>query len=321
MTQTSKFGRPLLCASLLCAAAIAALAPHSAWSYAFRRLHLASSETAPPSPGDPTNRLPPVTLWAWERAEDFRFLSTGRTGVAFLAKAIYLQPQTPAVNSSGEQPASFIVRPRLQPLRITPGTPLMAVVRIEMAAGSQFKTIALPEKQATSASNSPVTPSHRNRLASEIAAMQTLPGVTAIQIDFDAPASEHSFYASLLQDVRARLPASFPLSITALASWCMGDPWLTRLPPGTIDEAVPMLFRMGPDTANVANFLQSGNEFPVASCQTSLGLSTDEPLSKELLSGKLSRSRSPWRGKRIYVFAPRAWSQSAAEKILKEWQP
>jgi hypothetical protein len=197
----------------------------------------------------------------------------------------------------------------------------MAVVRIETAAPSRFETIPPQEKQATRTSNSPLAQSQRNRLASEIAAVQNFPGVSAIQIDFDAPASDHSFYASLLQDVRATLPASFPLSITALASWCMGDPWLEQLPPGTIDEAIPMLFRMGPDAANVSNFLHSSAEFPVAVCRTSLGISTDEPLSKELLSGKLSRSSSHWHEKRIYVFAPRAWSQSAAEKILKEWQP
>jgi len=47
-----------------------------------------------------------------------------------------------------------------------------------------------------------------------------------------------------------------PLSITALASWCAGDPWITGLP---IDEAVPMLFRLGPDTRNIDAFLSHRN--------------------------------------------------------------
>lgn len=112
-----------------------------------------------------------------------------------------------------------------------------------------------------------------------------------------------------------------PLSITALASWCIGDKWLTQLTPGTIDEAVPMLFRMGPDAANVARFLRSGEDFPVAACRESLGLSTDESLSQLLLSGKLAAGSEPLRDKRIYVFAPRAWAQPAGEKILGELQP
>jgi hypothetical protein len=125
---------------------------------------------------------------------------------------------------------------------------------------------------------------------------------------------------SLLSDVRRNLPASFPLSITALASWCIGDSWLERLPPGTIDEAVPMLFRMGPDTAAVWRFLRSGQEFPVAGCQGSLGLSTDESLSNEVLSRHLPGMPSSWRDKRVYVFSPRLWTPSAADFVLKEWQ-
>jgi hypothetical protein len=112
-----------------------------------------------------------------------------------------------------------------------------------------------------------------------------------------------------------------PLSITALASWCIGDPWLEQLPPGTIDEAVPMLFRMGPDTANVAEFLRSGDDFRVPACQGSLGLSTDETLFSGQLKRTLFNVPSDWQNKRIYVFAPRAWTQPAAEAVLKEWQP
>ena len=65
----------------------------------------------------------------------------------------------------------------------------------------------------------------------------------AIQIDFDAADSERDVYRRLLARVRAVLPRTVPLSMTALASWCVGDTWLDGLP---VDEAVPMLFRMGP---------------------------------------------------------------------------
>ena len=60
--------------------------------------------------------------------------------------------------------------------------------------------------------------------------MASLPEVfLAIQIDFDATKSERSFYRELITDLRQRLPANVHLSITALASWCMDDDWLSDL--------------------------------------------------------------------------------------------
>jgi hypothetical protein len=237
--------------------------------------------------------------------------------VAFLAKTIYLP--FPYRYSAQNQSDEITIRPRLQPLRVAPGTPLIAVARIEtsleQSPGASRQTVAF------SPSSSPYSASQREQIAAEIAALQELPTIRAIQIDFDATLSERSFYSSLLYDVRRKLPASLPLSITALASWCIGDPWLQQLPPGTIDEAVPMLFRMGPDGPNIAKFLRSGDEFPVPACQGSLGLSTDESLSKGLLSGQFAGTPPSWRDKRIYVFASRPWTQSAADSILKEWLP
>jgi hypothetical protein len=145
--------------------------------------------------------------------------------------------------------------------------------------------------------------------------------VRAIQIDFDATVSQRPFYSTLLLTVRRKLPPSMPLSITALTSWCIGDPWLANLPPGTIDDAIPMLFRLGPDAADVLAFLHSGKEFPVAACRNSLGLSTDEPLSEKLLTGRFSGVPPAWRRKRLYVFSPYAQTQSAAQSILEEWHP
>ncbi len=82
------------------------------------------------------------------------------------------------------------------------------------------------------------------------------------------------------------------MSITALASWCTGDPWIAGLP---VDEAVPMLFRMGADRATILGDLQSGMDFSLQVCRTSVGISTDEPM-------------PPFpRGRRVYAFTPRAW--------------
>jgi hypothetical protein len=261
--------------------------------------------------------LPHLFFWAWERPEDLRFLESRNAGVAFLAKTIY-------VPSSDEDPrkdkgGSLFVRPRLQPLRVAPSTPLMAVVRIETRAGRQPASYTASDPR--SSARSAFTPLQNQRLVGEIVDLKNLPNVRAIQIDFDATLSERAAYASLLKEVRRSLPASLPLSITALASWCIGDPWLEQLPPGTIDEAVPMLFRMGPDIGNVARFLRSGDEFRVSACQCSLGLSTDEPLSNGLLKGTFPNSPSELRSKRMYIFAPRAWTPSTAEAVFKEWQP
>lgn len=256
---------------------------------------------------------PNVVFWAWERPDDLRFLAPGAAGVAFLAKTIYLKAARNGATGTGE--ASFSVRPRLQPLRITPGTPLTAVVRIENPSGSIPWESGERKSEHRAISYSP---SQRDRLAEEIAELQAIPGVSAIQIDFDAPASAHSFYASLLEQVRAKLPGSFPLSITALASWCIGDRWLNKLPPGTIDEAVPMLFRMGPEAADVTRFLHSGVEFPVASCRSSLGVSRDEPLLRELLQGKPLAGPAGAGDRKIYVFSPHSWELSSTELILKE---
>jgi hypothetical protein len=279
------------------------------------RFHSNRVRHVPPSPQMAV--LPKLFFWAWERPEDLRFLESKNAGVAFMAKTIYVpaHDENPRRDASG----SLSIRPHLQPLRVAPGTPLIAVVRIETRAGRQPASYVGGDPQ--SAPQSAFTPFQQQRLVDEILDLQKLPSIRAIQIDFDATVSERASYASLLKDVRRSLPASLPLSITALASWCIGDPWLEQLPPGAIDEAVPMLFRMGPDTGSVAKFVRSGDEFRTTACQDSLGLSIDEPLSNGLLKRTLPNVPSDWHAKRIYIFAPRAWTQPAAEAVLKEWQP
>ncbi|MEK6335749.1 MAG: hypothetical protein AABM67_12535, partial [Acidobacteriota bacterium] len=97
------------------------------------------------------------------------------------------------------------------------------------------------------------------------------------------------------------LPSHVGLSITALASWCAHDNWLSDLP---IDEAVPMLFRMGVEEKQFTNRLESGEDFNAAPCKQSYGVSTDEP------RANLSRDR------RLYVFNPNPWTESSVRRIL-----
>jgi hypothetical protein len=90
--------------------------------------------------------------------------------------------------------------------------------------------------------------------------------------------------------------------MTALASWCLGDPWIRGLP---VDEAVPMLFQMGPDSRDIRRRLASGDDFSLPVCRTSIGLSLDEPL-----------ARVP-PGRRRYVFSPRGWNEAATAQVVR----
>jgi hypothetical protein len=217
---------------------------------------------------------PSVMLWAWERPEDLRFIDPRKTGVAFLARTIHIK---------GDE---VYVRPRLQPLNVPQGTYLVAVARLQ---------ISRKERPRFSRSLC-------SRVASVIGEMKSIRGISAVQIDFDAKASERSFYAELIRDLRMQLPDALALSMTALTSWCIDDHWLSGLP---VDEIVPMLFRMGPEGDWVTIFLEEGKDFKPR-CRRSLGISTDEPFPK-LPSGR-----------RVYIFHPKPWSEEALKRIISE---
>lgn len=214
----------------------------------------------------PLSSLPPVILWAWERPEKLDFIDTDRVGVAFLAKTLRLE---------GDRVVS---RPRLQPLELAPQTKLIAVVRIES------------DRPALSSTQ-------RQQVVNEISNVSALPNISAVQIDFDATVSERNFYRSLLNEVKPRVPT---LSITALASWCEGDNWLSDLP---IDEAVPMLFRMGID----ARHFQSSPRFEPSICAGSAGVSTDEPIPAPRVD-------------RLYIFNPKPWSRDSLNNALETYK-
>lgn len=212
-------------------------------------------------PPKPFSDLPPVIVWAWERPEKLDFIDTERVGVAFLAKTLRLE---------GDR---VFAKPRLQPLELAPGTKLIAVVRIESDHPTLFST-------------------QLQRTADEFS---KLPATPVVQIDFDATVSEREFYRGLLIEVRRRLPSSTSLSITALASWCAGDNWLDDLP---IDEAVPMLFRMGVD--------KGLRRFDSAQCRNSAGVATDEPIAAPNVD-------------RLYIFNPNPWSRDSLKSALEAY--
>ncbi len=216
------------------------------------------------------NNFPRVILWAWERPEDLQFLDSQRFGVAFLAQTLTLKDD------------DVLVIPRRQPLKVAPATRLIAVTRIE--------------SQKTTHARAVFSDSQRRKLVAHIVRTMELPNAAAIQVDFDAVTSERVFYHKLLEDLRRSLPDNIPLSMTALASFCIGDRWLKDVP---VDEAIPMVFRMGTDSKHIKNLLAEGGDFREGLCRRSYGVALDEPVKT-----KFDGSR------RVYVFNSRAWTQT-----------
>ena len=205
---------------------------------------------------------PSLVLWAWERPEDLRFADG--VDVAVLAGTVVL---------SG---ADAVAHPRLQPARLAVGQRAVGTVHVEIDRGRKLRW----------------SPGLRAEAAAAV--LSTLrSGFTEVQIDFEVRASEHAVLLDLLRDVRAGLPPGTWLSMTALASWCDTERWLSAAP---VDEVVPMLFRMGPGGEALRQRLASGGDFGDARCHRSLGVATDTvPV------------RLP-PGRRIFLFNPRPWT-------------
>jgi hypothetical protein len=219
---------------------------------------------------------PAVVLWAWERPEDLTFINPQKTAVAYLAKTVFLRR------------GRVVAKPRLQPLSLPAGTTVIPVARIEA-----------DDKDASA-----LTDEDAKKVVAEISQLALLPNVSMIQVDFDATTSQREFYRHLLIKLRNTLPPATKLSITALASWCQGDNWLADLP---IDEAVPMLFRMGIDRKAILSRL-AGEGFQATRCESSAGISLDENINN---LPPVSR---------LYVFNPSGWDHAAVNKVMETYQ-
>jgi hypothetical protein len=221
------------------------------------------------------SEMPRKILWAWERAEDLRFLNTDEFGVAFLAQTLILED------------GDVQFRPRRQPLEIAPGTYLIAVTRIETVK-QQHKRPKLSGEQL-------------KKIVSLVEKTLKLPDVRAVQIDFDAAVSEREFYRRLIVDLRQKLPENASLTMTSLASWCVGDAWFADFP---VDEAVPMAFRMGADNDRIRSYLSGGGDWINPLCLGSYGISIDEPLKMNFKADR-----------RFYYFNPKPWRKIDLEKL------
>ncbi len=219
--------------------------------------------------------MPGKIFWAWERPEDLRFIDTNKIGVAFLAQTLFLQNN------------EVVFRPRRQSLKVAPKTYLIAVTRIET------------DKQ--NANRAEMSDEQKEKVVSLIKKTLELPNVKAIQIDFDALVSERDFYRNLVIELKNSLLENTPLTMTALASWCVGDAWFADFP---IDEAVPMAFQMGADSQTIREFLAKDNDWREPLCRASYGIAVDEPLNINFKSNR-----------RFFYFKSKAWEKSDLEKL------
>lgn len=227
--------------------------------------------------------FPRLVLWAWEEPQDLRFLKGRDIGVAFFAAHLRLRGGV------------LDQRLRATPLKVDEATPLMAVVRLD---GDAQERPTLDQAQLEA-------------VLKVLDAALALPRVRALQLDFDARDRERDFYRRLLAALRAAHPQT-PISMTALLSWCGREGWIGGLPPGEVDEAVPMCFRMGPQSEEFRGRLRRGQDFGPDLARVALGISTDEPW--DMLPAEWRRRR------RLYVFHPGAWSSEDVDRLQKELQ-
>ena len=213
---------------------------------------------------------PAPVLWAWERAELLDTLPRG-FGVAAVVGFIRLEGGTVTV-----------VRGRRFPLVLRNGAPPpIGVVHIEI---DQTQPLLWTDALRAQVVNS---------------ALGFMRPYAAVQVDMEVHNSQKAVLLDVLPDVRAGRPPGTTLSMTALASWCDMEHWISAAP---VDEIVPMLFRMGPGGARLRDKLDEGGDFGEPRCRTALGISTDTPV------------RIP-AGRHVYVFDPRPWDSRALAAI------
>lgn len=210
-----------------------------------------------------------IYVWAWERPEDLRFLSNigDSNNVVYYAGGIVIR--------NGQ----LDIQPRINNLLTTQSARLIPIIRIDNFDTSSALTDILLQK-----------------LEDFIVTVCRHPGVVGCQIDFDARTSERVMYTKLLDSIKGRLPENVPLSITALVSWCDEFSWLNKT---SIDFAVPMFYRLGPDRAQIQDDRTGSTFMKSPKCQSAVGLSTDEivPANKYI------------RGKDIYLFNNQPWTK------------
>lgn len=224
---------------------------------------------------------PRTILWAWQRSEDLSYIDPQEFAVAYLACSVLL---------SGSEVKTIW---RQQPLKVPIQTVLIPVVRLDTDTKhpASFDAKMLHD------------------LTALITRAASRPRSSGIQIDFDARLTERVFYTQVLTELRQSLPPNTPISITALASWCLFDNWLTGLP---VSETVPMMFSLGNERAKVLNYFSAGNQFRHAGCCDALGISLEDPPVNALMIPLTKHRKIPLR---LYVYTKSAWTREKVDKV------
>lgn len=203
------------------------------------------SVTLPP-PHPALAQLPLEMLWAWERAEDLRWLPPA-IGVAYVASSIQLRKD------------QALIRRRTAPLLLADRAIVVPVLHIDVSwsfpptkSQQQIDTITRELLRVARASNSAV-----------------------VQLDFEVGRSHRAFLAATIAAARARLDPRIALSSTAIASWCLDDYWIGDF---ASDEVVPMVFRMGREQHALRQRILQQRGFRQPRCRAAVGFSSDEPM-------------------------------------------
>lgn len=226
-------------------------------------------------------RVPQLYLWAWQRDEDLSWINPQQFGIAYLACRVVL---------SGD-----CAKPewRQQRLKMPVEATLIPVIRIDV---DSRRLPVLDSGQV-------------EKTADIVLRAAELPRSSAVQIDFDALLSQREFYRKLLETIHQRLNNRIPLSITALASWCLYDNWIKNLP---VDETVPMMFSLGAERKKVLARFERGDDFLVSGCCNSLGLSLNDSEVNTLMIPVTKKRTIPVR---IYVFTRSAWTREKVKAL------
>lgn len=273
-----------------------------------------------------------LTVWAWERDEDLSYIDPTKVRVAYFAGNIYVRG------------SSVRFRPRTQKLKLPKKALAFPVFRIESirtknvsnelnrkglkelkedeslnvpsieAASFVAKTIAARTEKLQQTKLQQCDVQVRNIQQSNFQQRNTHKHNlcnNTVQIDFDALEDERPFYKELLKNLRKELPIGTKISITSLASWLLADKWIER---GSADEAVAMLFSIGPGKKEVLSVLKkrtldTGSDIPVA-----IGISASEYMTNKVLfeSGVQRKTDN------LYIFSSRPWTEQRLRSITCE---
>jgi hypothetical protein len=218
---------------------------------------------------------PALMVWSWQHNDDLSYLDINKVGVAYLVGRFVINGDT------------FEFDRNFSRIKLPENIYRVAAVRLEVSKLDPAKIEDLAEA-----------------LSSKIVriALDNPRKIAAVQIDFDARESDRKFYIQLLHKVRAKLPPDVKLSMTALASWCLGDNWLTaaHLP---VDEVVPMLFSLGLGQRQATQILVKDETLSprLFGGRLAPGLSINESSFFALLGERLHQY------KRLYLFSSSGW--------------